>query len=133
MTRAMRERRRFGAIGCIAVMLLCAPGVAAGETLDECAAEMRTKLGSGRGELTDWYPVCREMRLQQERRRKAEEEQRAAGVANPAKAGEKQLQLENCQRLANPTWEGKQVSRAWWEAHCRWFTGQPGAKRPPNP
>ncbi len=118
---------------CVAVLLLCFAGGAAGETLDECAAEMRKKLGNGRGSLADWYPVCREMDVQQERRRRAEEEHRAAGVGDPVKAAEKQLQLENCLNLPNPTWEGKRVSRAWWEAHCSWFTGQPGAKQPPKP
>jgi len=121
----------------VAAFLLCLAGGASAETLDECAAKWRAELaplaGGRRGKLADYYPLCRELAQQAARREAAEAKARAQGAADPAKAAEKQLQLENCLGLPNPTWEGKVPSREWWVAHCRWYTGQPGAKRPPEP
>lgn len=116
------------------IMLFSLPATnAMAESLDECAAALREKIGHGRGTLRDWYPVCKKMKAEERRRSAAEEEQRAAGATDPAVAAEKQIRLENCLNLPNPSWNGKKVSRAWWEAHCRWYTGQPGAERPPEP
>jgi hypothetical protein len=117
----------------LVALVLCVPWASAAEKLDECAADMRQRLGQGRGTLKNWYPVCQELRKQEQRRAEAEEKHRQAGAQNPAKAAESDLRLQNCMNASNPTWEGKRVSTEWWEAHCRWFTGQPGAQRPAAP
>lgn len=114
-------------------MVLGLSGETSAEPLDQCAAEMWAKFGGGRGTPESWYPVCRELQRQEQRVERAREKQRDSRNVNPANAAEPDVELEDCLRVPNPTWEGKPVSRRWWEAHCRWSSGQPGATRPPLP
>ena len=119
-------------IGALA-LILSASSPASGESLDECASRLRQNLANGAGSLSDWYPACRKLEATRVRLEKATAKNRSKRVSHPAKRAQKQLELENCMNLENPTWEGRRVSTKWWEAHCRWFTGQPGAERPPDP